>query len=107
MIEADPSLPWTPGALVVWRKITDRLERADEWEEIYRPAAFVAATACANYLAACKAFGATADLTRECGALARWALAEMSFPLTEAEPIPRDDLGRDLDLVRVVLEPVT
>ena len=51
-------------------------------------------------------FGAHADLTRECGAIARAWLIEMAY-LDDDAPIVRDDLGRDVDLVRVALEPAT
>ena len=101
----DPNLPWSPESLRAWHKITGNL--GDRWEPIFRAGAFVAASQCANYLACCRAFGPHADVTRECGAIARAWLAEMDFPLTEADPIPRDDLGRDIALVQCVGAPPT
>ena len=102
MIAPDPRLPWSPESLRVWHKITGNL--GERWEPIFRTGAYVTAMACVNYMACCRSFGPGADITRETGALARRWLDEMAYPLTDVVPILCDDLGRDVDILRLVLE---
>lgn len=66
----------------------------------------MAASQAACYVACCRAFGPHADVRRECGGIARAWLIEMAY-LDDAAPISCDDLGRDLALVKLALEPAT
>jgi hypothetical protein len=77
-----------------------RLEQLGQWLPLYQSMAFVAITQAAMYLAACRVHGPNAEVTKECHQIARLLLCDMLY-LDSVVEVPRDDLGRDTDLISV------
>ena len=104
MIEPPDYLLQFPEALPAWQKITSFLQSIDSWEPIYISGCAVAALSSTQYLECCRLHGAQASVTLETQGVAREWLVELLY-LNDALPGPTDDAGRDLDLVRLCLEP--
>lgn len=102
MIQPDTTLPWSAESIAAWHRITGKLERSGEWDELFRSGCFVAATQCASYIACVRIDGPRAPVIEQRRVTARLWLVDMGY-LSSATSPQLDDAFRDIDLFELCM----